>query len=189
MDDRALAARRGSRLKLLGLAALFFGPLLLSWAYQKMGFDWYPAPRLSGVLIQPPVQVPLDAMAPVPGGRWKLVVAGVGKCDTSCWKTLVDLRQIWLSLPRYQDALVRLYVYPAGRGMTADRLDQLQGLVAVEDPDGHLLAALAGAAPPADTAFMLVDPRGFAMLRFRKDYDPRAVRQDIDHLLRRFVPN
>ena len=187
MDDRALAVRRSSRLKLIGLAALFFGPLLLSWGYQKLGFDWYPAPRLTGVLIQPPVHVPLDAAAPVPGGRWKLVVAG--ECDAACWKTLVDLRQIWLSLPRYQDAVVRLYVYPAGHGLAADRLDQLQGLVVVEDPDGGVLTALAGAAPPADTAFMLVDPRGFAMLRFRKDYDPRAARKDIDHLLRRFVPN
>lgn len=187
MDDGALALRRSSRLKLLGLAALFFGPLLLSWAYQRVGFDWHPAPRLTGVLIQPPVEVPIDAVAPVPAGRWKLVVAGA--CDEACWKTLVDLRQIWLSLPRYQDALVRLHVYPAGQGLAADRLEQLQGTVAVEDPDGHLLAALAGAASPADTAFMLVDPRGFAMLRFRKDYDPRAARKDIEHLLRRFVPN
>lgn len=186
MDDRARVLRRNSRLKLLGLAALFFGPLLLSWGYQKMGFDWYPAPRLTGVLIQPPVEVPLDSVAPIPAGRWKLVVAG--ECEEACWKALVDLRQIWLSLPRYQDALVRLHVYPAGRGLAADRLAQLQGVVAVED-NGHLLAALAVAAAPADTAFTLVDPRGFAMLRFRKDYDPRAVRKDIDHLLRRFVPN
>ena len=39
MDHRALAERRSSRLKLLGLTALFFGPLLLSWVYQKAGFD------------------------------------------------------------------------------------------------------------------------------------------------------
>jgi hypothetical protein len=35
----------------------------------------------------------------------------------------------------------------------------------------------------------MVDPRGFAMLRYRKDYDARAARGDIEHLLRRFVPN
>lgn len=187
MDHRALAERRSSRLKLLGLAALFFGPLLLSWAYQKVGFDWYPAPRLTGVLIQPPVEVPLAAVAPIPAARWTLVVAG--ECDQACWKTQIELRQIWLSLPRYQDALVRVYVYPPGQGLSAGRLDELQGVVAVEDADGLVLAALAAAAPPDDTAFTLVDPRGFAMLRFRKDYEPRAARKDIDHLLRRFVPN
>lgn len=187
MDETALSARRRSRLVLVGLAALFFGPLLLSWAYQRMGFDWYPAPKLSGVLIQPPIEVPLEAAAAIPAGHWKLVTAG--ECDDTCWQTLVDLRQIWRSLPRYQDAMLRIHVHPAGRGLSADRLAQQPGLLEIEDQDGHLLAALAGAAPPADTAFVLVDPRGFAMLRYRKDYDPRAARKDIDHLLRRFVAN
>ena len=92
MNEQARATQRRSRLMLIGLAALFFGPLLVSWAYRQLGFDWYPAPRLSGVLIQPPVAVPLDAVAAIPAGRWKLVVAG--PCDDACWKTLVDLRQI-----------------------------------------------------------------------------------------------
>lgn len=187
MDEKARAAQRRGRLILVGLAALFFGPLLLSWAYQKLGFDWYPAPRLSGVLIQPPVAVPLDTVAAVPAGRWKLVVAG--PCDDSCWKALVDLRQIWRSLPRYQEAMTRLYVHAPGQGLSAERLEEQPGMVQFEDRDGRLLAALADAAPPSDTAFVLVDPRDFAMLRFRKDYDPRAARKDIDHLLRRLVAN
>ena len=141
MDRSALAERRSSRLKLLGLTALFFGPLLLSWAYQKAGFDWYPAPRLTGVLIQPPMPVPLHAAAPSAAGRWTLVVAG--ECDQACWKTQIELRQIWLSLPRYQDALVRVYVYPSGQGLAADQLDELRGVVAVEDADGGQGAEMA----------------------------------------------
>jgi hypothetical protein len=187
MNEQARAAQRRSRLLLIGLAALFFGPLLVSFAYRQLGFDWYPAPRLSGVLIQPPVAVPLDAVAAIPAGRWTLVVAG--PCDEACWKTLVDLRQIERSLPRYQEALARLYVHPPGQGLTAERLQEQAGMVQFEDQNGRLLAALAAAAPPSDTAFLLVDPRSFAMLRFRKDYDPRAARRDIDHLLRRFVAN
>lgn len=187
MDEKARAAQRRGRLILVGLVALFFGPLLLSWAYQQLGFDWYPAPRLSGVLIQPPVAVPLDTVAAVPAGRWKLVVAG--PCDDTCWKVLVDLRQIWRSLPRYQEAMTRLYVHPPGQGLSAERLEEQAGMVQFEDRDGQLLAALADAAQPSDTAFVLVDPRDFAMLRFHKDYDPRAARKDIDHLLRRFVAN
>jgi hypothetical protein len=187
MNEQARAAQRRSRLLLIGLAALFFGPLLLSWAYRQLGFDWYPAPRLSGVLIQPPVAVPLDTVAAIPAGRWTLVVAG--PCDDACWKTLVDLRQIERSLPRYQEALARLYVHPPGQGLSAARLGEQPGMVQFEDQNGSLLAALSEAASPSDTAFVLVDPRNFAMLRFRKDYDPRAARKDIDHLLRRFVAN
>jgi hypothetical protein len=187
MNEQARAARRRSRLMLVGLAALFFGPLLASFAYRQLGLDWYPAPRLSGVLIQPPVAVPLDAVAALPAGRWTLVVAG--PCDEACWKTLVDLRQIERSLPRYQEALTRLYVHPPGQGLGAERLQEQAGMVQFEDQNGGLLAALAAAAPPSDTAFVLVDPRSFAMLRFRKDYDRRAARRDIDHLLRRFVAN
>lgn len=187
MNEQARAAQRRSRLILVGLAALFLGPLLFSWAYRQLGLDWYPAPRLSGVLIQPPVAVPLDTVAAIPAGRWKLVVAG--PCDDACWKTLVDLRQIWRSLPRYQEALARLYVHPPGQGLSAERLQEQAGMVQFEDRNGRLLAALGDAASPSDTAFVLVDPRNLAMLRFRKDYDPRAARKDLDHLLRRFVAN
>ena len=35
----------------------------------------------------------------------------------------------------------------------------------------------------------MIDPRGHAMLRYGKDYEPRAARRDIDHLLRSFVSN
>ncbi len=187
MDGSTQAAQRRGRWLLIGLAALFFGPLLVSWGYQKAGFDWYPAPKLAGVLIQPPVKVPLDTLAQVPAGRWKLVVAG--GCDAGCVQTLADLRQTWRSLPRYQEALVRIYVHPPGQGLSAEQRQQQPGLIEIEDPDGRLLAALASAAPPGDTAFMLVDPPGFAMLRYGKGYQPRAARKDIDHLLRRFVPN
>ncbi|MDD3650246.1 hypothetical protein [Immundisolibacter sp.] len=184
MDE---AARRRGRLMLLLLGALFLGPLLFSWAYSRLGFHWHPEPALSGLLIDPPVELPPDAMKGLPAAPWKLIV--VGPCDAACWKTLVDLRQIARSLPRYQDALVRVYVHRPGQALAPTRLQEQAGLLDFEDGDGRLLAALAGAAPPADTAFVMVDPRGFAMLRYRKDYDPRAARKDIDHLLRRFVPN
>ena len=32
----------------IALAALFLGPLLFSWGYQKLGFTAYPAPKLAG---------------------------------------------------------------------------------------------------------------------------------------------
>jgi hypothetical protein len=101
----------------------------------------------------------------------------------------VDLRQIWRSLPRYQQVLARLYAHPAGEGLTVDQQRQMPALAQIEDPDGRLASALAALAPGEQTAFVLVDPRGFAMLRYAPGYDPRDVRHDLDHLLRRFVPN
>ena len=38
MDRDEIAVRRRGRWILVGLAALFFGPLLFSWGYQKLGF-------------------------------------------------------------------------------------------------------------------------------------------------------
>lgn len=187
MDHEQTARRRRGRLMLIALGVLFFGPLLFSWGYQRLGFHWYPAPKLAGVLIQPPVAMPLSGRADWPAGRWTVVVTG--PCDEACWKTLTDLRQIARSLPRYQDALARAYVYPAGAPLDAAQVAQQDGLLAIADADGKLLAALAAAASPADTAFVMIDPRGHAMLRYAKDYEPRAARRDIDHLLRRFVPN
>ncbi|HCZ49376.1 MAG TPA: hypothetical protein DCZ11_10255, partial [Gammaproteobacteria bacterium] len=107
--------RRRGRLTLLALAALFLGPMLFSWGYQKLGFTWHPDPSLSGTLIEPPVELPLPASERLPAGRWWLVVAG--PCDDACWQALVDLRQIWRSLPRFQQALGRVYVHPVGQGL------------------------------------------------------------------------
>ena len=185
-DTPKLSPWRG-RWALIGLAALFFGPLVFSWGYYSAGFTWYPAPELSGLLIEPPVQLASDEAAMLAPGRWKLVV--VGACDEGCWRTLVDLRQIWRSLPWYQDALVRIYVHPPGQALSAAQRGEQPGLQQVEDTQGRLLAALALAALPADTACMLIDPRGFAILRYGKNFDRRAARKDIDRLLRRFVPN
>ena len=187
MDRDEIAVRRRGRWILVGLAALFFGPLLFSWGYQKLGFTAYPAPKLAGVLIEPPLPMPVAGRAGWPDRRWALVVAG--PCDAACWKTLTDLLQIVRSLPRYQDRMARVHVYPAGAALAAERLQEQDGLLAIEDADGTLLAALAAAAPADDTAFAMVDPAGFAMLRYHKDYDARAVRKDIEHLLRRLASN
>ena len=179
--------RRRGRLMLIALATLFFGPLLFSWAYRQLGFHWHPPPKLSGVLIQPPVELPLSSVPGWPAARWTLVVTGA--CDTACWKTLTDLRQIVRSLPRYQEAMARVYLHATGVILSADQLREQDGLLQIEDVDGRLLTAVHKAAPPDDTAFLMVDPHGFAMLRYRKDYDARAARGDIEHLLRRLVPN
>lgn len=187
MQTPSPRSRRRGRLTLLALAALFLGPPLFSWGYQKLGFTWHPEPKLSGQLITPPVQMSLPADDRLPAGRWRLVVAG--SCDAACWQTLVDLRQIWRSLPRYQQVLARVYAHPDGQGLTADQQRQMPALVQMEDPDGRLASALAATAPGQQTAFVLVDPRGFAMLRYAPGYDPRGVRDDLDHLLRRFVPS
>lgn len=187
MNQEERVIQRRGRWILIALAALFFGPLLFSWGYQKLGFTAFPAPKLAGVLIEPPVELPVAGRSGWPDRRWTLAV--VGPCDTACWKTLVDLRQIVRSLPRYQERLARVYVHPPGAALGAERVQELDGAQPIEDADGRLLSALAGAAPPNDTAFAMVDPRGFAMLRYRKDYDPRAARKDIEHLLRRLAPN
>lgn len=183
----AQPSRRHGRLVLIGLAVLFFGPLLFSWAYRQLGFDWYPPPKLAGVLIEPPVELSVAGVAGWPAGRWTLVVTG--PCEPACWKTLTDLRQIVRSLPRYQEAMARVYVHGAGAGLSDKRVREQDGLLQIDDADGHLLSALERGAAPDETAFLMVDPRGFAMLRYPKDYDARAARGDIDHLLRRFVPN
>ncbi len=186
-SDAPQRSRWRGRWALIGLAALFFGPLLFTWGYYSAGFTWRPAPKLSGSLIDPPVQLAPQEAAQLVPGRWKVVVVGV--CDEACWGTLVDLRQIWRSLPRFQDALVRVYVHPPGQALSSEQMAEQPGLLEVEDGQGRLLSALALAASPQSTAFMLVDPHGFAMLRYGKDFDRRAARRDIDHLLRRFVPN
>ena len=69
----ARRSRLRSRLVLLLLAALFLGPLSLSFALYY-GWHWRPAGQTNhGTLIQPPQSLPTTGSAAVLRGKWSLV--------------------------------------------------------------------------------------------------------------------
>lgn len=150
--------RRQRRL-LVGLAALFFAPIALSFYLYYGHSGLAPVGRVNrGTLIVPPHGVPVGGMIRVDGGlptdpdflrgKWTLLYVELGPCADACRRKLYDTRQVRTALDRDMTRVQRVFV----TGTECCDLHWLQrehpDLIAVrtDAPQGT------GAAPGTDTA-------------------------------------
>ncbi len=188
---------RLSRLKLIAVFVLFFGPLVFAvvWYY---GLGAVLAPR-SGTnhapLVAPPVV--LEAFTnPRPDGslvglddlkgRWTVVHRLPGTCGEACGTSLYNTRQTRLALGRDAERVRRILL-----GGDAG----LMGEVAREHPDMDLVLRGAGGlgdqllpvaedhgAGPDDA--LLVDPLGNVMMLIPASLDPSDLLKDLKKLMK-----
>lgn len=187
-------AQRRSRLGLIGLAALFFVPLALSF-YLYYGTGWRPAGGAQhGELISPARPLPEVNLALPDGtatgpdflrGDWHLVYVGEGACDPACQDTLVKTRQLRLALDKDVNRVSRVFLYdgaPATDYLAAQHPDLVAA--SLGGPEGERLLA---AFPPESRAvrrLYIVDPLGNLMMSYPADAAPRAILSDLERLLK-----
>ncbi len=193
-DVDAMQARRRGRTIFLGLAALFFVPLLLSfWLYYSGG--WRPALSTNhGELIAPAVPLERAVLSKPDGsaartdlltGRWTVVYLGAGNCDADCKQALVVMRQTRLTLANEMTRVGRLFI------ATSDccNLDFLnrehEGMEVVAATNASARDFLAQF-PKADQTHSLyvVDPLGNLMMRFDARQNPKGLQSDLIKLLK-----
>lgn len=190
------ALRKGllkSRLGLILLALLFFGPLLFSWGYHLLQPKWRPAPVSHGELITPPPSLVeagdarhTDSWPRLLLGHWSLLFVGGDTCDQPCQALIYDLRQIRASLGKDADRVQRVYLSAAGGLPKGLSVDVHPDLIPAKVPPDALPKVLGERLRSGDTGrdFFLVDPNGLLILRYGKDYKQRGVQKDIRHLLK-----
>ena len=176
-----------SRLQLVALAAVFFGPFLYA-AWLFYGTQWQPPQSTNnGTLIDPPLELPNIAVATPAGpvdealrGLWTLLYVEREPCADRCRERLVQIRQIRLAAGRDVDRIRRLYV-----GASLPEADWLAaghaGLI------GATLAAnptLADAMATLETGLYLVDPVGQVMMGYDPDVEAKPVYDDLHRLLK-----
>ena len=181
---------------LIGLAAIFFLPLALSF-YLYYGTGWRPAGGTQhGELVSPARPLPAVSLTRADGkptgtdflrGTWHLVYVGDGTCPGSCREMLVKTRQIRLALNKDINRVHRVFLY-AGGPPPQDYLGREHGdLVAASlaGPDGaRLLAVFPPDPPPLGGHLYLVDPLGNLMMSYPPDATRKGILTDLQRLLK-----
>jgi cytochrome oxidase Cu insertion factor (SCO1/SenC/PrrC family) len=191
------STRRRARLGLIGLAALFFVPLALSF-YLYYGTGWRPAGGAQhGELIDPARPLPAASLQQADGtttgeeflrGRWHLVYLGDGDCTAACRDALVKSRQVRLALDKDISRVGRVFLYegpaPDPELLSAGHPDLVAASLSGESAAGLRAVFAPGPEPAAADYLYIVDPLGNLMMRYPPDATPRAILTDLERLLK-----
>ena len=79
---------------LLGIFALFLGPVILVMLMRSPWWQYHPEGlKNHGQLVQPPVQLPLEQVSGIKG-KWLILYVLDPTCDQDCIDSITSLRQI-----------------------------------------------------------------------------------------------
>jgi hypothetical protein len=161
------------KIQLILIVLAFAAPALIALLMQTPMFHWDPSnTRNRGELIRPAVQVANDPALRgllADGEHWTLVLVPPGDCDAGCEKRLQLLHRVREAQGRRMERL-HLRVWRAPVGPWEEVLD------APSNWPAELKVAPGG--------LVLIDPDGFAMMRYAAQADPTDVRKDLAHLLK-----
>ncbi|MEP6940225.1 MAG: hypothetical protein ABI846_10705 [Rudaea sp.] len=186
MNPVSAAVRRRNRLMLVGIAALFFGPLIVAAALAWSG--WRPAgTKAYGTLIDPPRDVSAVTVRLADGTafvwrdvqwQWTLLALPGPTCAQKCRAALDDVLRMRATLGRNASRLRVLYL---GAPLSDDVLAALKPL---QQGSGDA-AAFAGLHAQGDDslALALVDPGGLLMMSYAAGYDVGGVRRDLPKVI------
>jgi hypothetical protein len=187
------------RLPLALLAAVFLGPLVLSFWLYYGGVQFRPPGRVNhGELVVPPHSLPPASLATLAGpptapgflrGKWSLVYVAAGDCGGRCRQALADTRAVRIALERDATRVQRVLLGAAGcceRGfLAAEHPDVVTAWL--ESPAGErLLRAFPDYGVPVAGAgrTYLVDPLGNLLMSYPPGADRTGILRDLEQLLR-----
>lgn len=195
------ARDRRRRRTLVGLAVLFFAPVLVAFYLYYGHHDWRPVGRVNhGELVDPARPLPAIALPRLAGGladpawlqgRWTLLTVGTGECAERCRHDLYETRQVRIALDRDMDRVQRVLIAVGPCCDLAFLQREHPDLIALRaTPEAQpLLGQLPGvdaAAPDAASGdrIYLVDPLGNLMMSYAPDANPKGLLEDLKRLLR-----
>lgn len=197
--DTPTSPARSRRWLLVVMFLLFMTPLIAAWVLYLNINRWHFGNTSHGEFIKPPRQLTLPALPlPISGGtlspdyfkgHWTMVYVGATECDADCEGALYNTRQVRFALDEKMQIVQRLYLVD---GQPADpakltRLHPDMTTANFANRDGETLVdsfSDNGKSPPGFGHYIyLVDPRGFYVLRYATDSDPKGLLKDLQRLL------
>ena len=186
VPPEAARTRRGRR-TLLILVALFVGPILIALALGALGLK-PSSTRNKGQWLKPYADLRALSPALAAGGeyrwnpelrQWRVAVAAPPACTARCAEVAAQLDTVRQLLGREAGRLQVLWIgeLPAGVAPPA-YLHRLRA-------DPGLLEKLPRSREAADAPVLyVIDPYGFAVLRYAPGFDPADLRYDLAKLLK-----
>jgi hypothetical protein len=184
MNANAISqTKSGHRMVLLGLCAIFALPVLIAIALQTKWFRFTPsATKNNGELIQPAVLLPALAANANDATPWRLLYVTAGDCTDACAKTLDTLLRVRETQGR-NAFKVNVTLVASKVGAAKDAPKSMTHFLPSQIPEfGTLL-------PIQTDLVVMVDPRGYAMMRYVLPLDASGVRKDLAHLLKYTAQN
>jgi len=183
------AAPRKKLTSLWLVLALTMAPVAASYL---LYYFWQPEGRVNyGELIKPRA-LPDPALTLADGtpfrlsqlrGKWLLVSIDPGRCDESCNRKLLYMRQLRLTQGKNTERVERVWLISDNAVPRAEVAAQYEGTWLVRADGADLLKQFPAQARVVDHIY-LIDPLGNLMLRFPRDADPRLMIRDLSRLLK-----
>jgi hypothetical protein len=197
VDPSSGPARRGlSRAALLGLIAVFVGPLLLAILMYTRLDSWQPSGQVNhGELIAPARPLGQITLIGPDGsqlgteyfrGKWTLVYLAGSRCDLACETALFKTRQARETLGRDSDRVQRLYLLvdrppqPWPPEFAAEHPSMQMAMT----PAPSRAAVMDGFGAEGPGRVFVVDPLGNVMMRYGADATTKGIQKDLKRLLK-----
>ena len=184
-----------SRLKLLTLILVFFGPLFLAMLiYFNPHWLSLPTSKSYGELVMPPQ--PLTDFTAVSrtgqalphdllNNKWTLLYWGNATCNLDCEASLFKMRQVRLSLSKNIERTQTLYL---ASEPTADTLEPLlkrhPQLITAHLKPGKTNPFRKQISIHPKGGIYIIDPFGNLMMRYTEDASSKGILKDLKKLLR-----
>jgi len=179
------------QITLLGIFALFFGPLLLVmlmrsswWQYQPSGM------KNQGYLVQPPVSLSIQK-TPEIEGKWLILYVLDQPCGSSCVDSVTALRQVHRATGRRSENLAIGLLNPAQSGTEVrSKLESIYPKFNFfEDSTNSAsvtLKSVNASLPPesGDARTYILDPNLNVILAYSNNADPTDIHKDLKRLLK-----
>ena len=182
------------QLTLIGIFALFFGPVLLVmlmrsswWQYQPSGL------KNQGELVQPPVHLSLDQSLES-DGKWLILYVLDQPCDQGCIDNVTSLRQIHRATGRNGEhlgvaLLSNTQIDPELRSRLSAIYPEFSFPVdsehtALKTLENINMDLVQDKADPDDIHTYVLDPMLNVILAYRTDADPTGIHKDLKRLLK-----
>ena len=183
-----------SRLTVIGVFLLFFGPIFIALWLNIARPPWFAFGSVNhGVLIDPVRRADPDGLRWVDGDQpsrgdpfvdnWTLVILGTGPCAIGCREVLEETRTVRRALGREMDRLQRLLVIDETHraGWLKVTPSHRHDLV-VTTATTRWLERFAGTGH--EDRLFVVDPQGYVIVRYPIGTAAKALTRDLERLLK-----